>query len=59
MTGGFAVLAYPVTYRDSGIMTFMVGTNGVVYQKDLGESTTGTAQALTEYDPAQGWSPAT
>ena len=59
MTGGFAVLAYPVTYRDSGIMTFMVGTDGVVYQKDLGASTTATAQALTEYDPAQGWSPAT
>jgi len=59
MTGGFAVLAYPVAYRDSGIMTFMVGTDGVVYQKDLGESTTATAQALTEYDPAEGWNPAT
>jgi hypothetical protein len=58
MTGGFAVLAYPVTYRDSGIMTFMLGTDGVLYQKDLGETTTATAQRLTVYDPA-GWSPAT
>jgi hypothetical protein len=58
MTGGFAVLAYPAAYRDSGIMTFMVGTDGVVYQKDLGETTLATAQTLTEYDPA-GWNPAT
>ena len=58
MTGGFAVLAYPAAYRDSGIMSFIVGTDGVIYQKDLGETTTATAQALTEYDPA-GWNPAT
>jgi hypothetical protein len=59
MTGGFAVLAYPAVYRDSGIMTFMVGTDGVIYQKDLGDTSTATAQALTEYDPTEGWSPAT
>ena len=59
MTGGFAVLAYPVEYRNSGIMTFIVASDGVVYQKDLGETTTATAQALTEYDPAEGWKPAT
>ena len=58
MTGGFAVLAYPAAYRDSGIMSFIVGTDGVVYQKDLGDTTNATAQALSEYDPA-GWSPAT
>ena len=40
MTGGFAVLAYPVEYRNSGIMTFVIGKDGVVYQKDLGEKTT-------------------
>jgi hypothetical protein len=56
MTGGFAVLAYPAAYRDSGIMSFMVGMDGVVYQKDLGETTTATAQAVTAYDPA-GWNP--
>lgn len=58
MTGGVAVLAYPAEYRTSGIMTFIVGADGVVYQKDLGEKTTELAQALTEYNPADGWKPA-
>jgi hypothetical protein len=58
MTGGFAVLAWPAQYRDSGIMTFMVGKDGVVYQKDLGEDTSAAAQGLTEYNPAEGWKPA-
>jgi hypothetical protein len=58
MIGGFAVLAYPAKYRNSGIMTLMVGTDGIVYQKDLGEKTSEVAQALTEYDPADGWKPA-
>jgi len=58
MTGGFAVLAYPVEYRNSGIMTFIVGKDGMVYQKDLGEKTTETAEALTEYNPGDGWNPA-
>jgi Protein of unknown function (DUF2950) len=58
LTGGFAVLAYPVTYRNSGIMTFIVGNDGVVYQKDLGETTTDTAAALAEYNPGDGWKPA-
>ncbi len=46
MTGGFAILAYPAEYRNSGIMTFIVGKDGVVYQKDLGENTSTLAQAL-------------
>jgi hypothetical protein len=58
MTGGFAVLAYPAEYRVSGIMTFVVGPDGTVYQKDLGESTTTAAPALTAYDPGDGWVPA-
>lgn len=58
MTGGFAVLAWPAKYRDSGIMTFMVGKDGVVYQSDLGEDTATAAQGLTEYNPAEGWKPA-
>jgi len=58
MTGGFAVLAYPVEYRKSGIMTFIVGKDGVVYQKDLGENTPKVAEALTDYDPGDRWSPA-
>jgi hypothetical protein len=58
MTGGFAVVAYPVEYRNSGIMTFIVGKDGVVYQKDWGEKTAEIAQAMTQYDPADGWNPA-
>ncbi|MGO9368935.1 MAG: DUF2950 domain-containing protein [Terriglobales bacterium] len=55
MTGGFAILAYPATYRDSGIMTFIVGKDGIVYQKDLGEKTTDLAAAISEYNPGDGW----
>jgi len=55
MTGGFAILAYPAEYRNSGIMTFMVGKDGVVYQKDLGEKTADVAIAATEYNPDEGW----
>jgi len=58
MTGGFAVLAYPAEYRVSGIMTFVVGPDGVVYQKDLGEATGTAAPALTAYNPGDGWAPA-
>lgn len=58
MTGGFAVLAYPTEYRNSGIMTFIVGPDGVVYQKDLGPQTTQIAEAITEYNPGNEWKPA-
>ncbi|HEY6292640.1 MAG TPA: DUF2950 domain-containing protein [Terriglobia bacterium] len=58
MTGGFAILAYPAQYRNSGIMTFIVGKDGIVYQKDLGETTTDAAAALAEYNPGDGWNPA-
>ena len=57
MTGGFAVLAYPAAYQDSGIMTFLVGTDGIVYEKDLGPKTVDTAVAMTEYNPGDGWKP--
>jgi hypothetical protein len=56
LTGGFAVLAWPAKYRDSGIMTFMVGEDGVIYQKDLGDKTSEAAAAITSYDPGEGWS---
>ena len=58
MTGGFAVVAYPAEYRNSGIMTFIVDKDGVVYQKDLGDQTTAVAEAMTTYDPSEGWNPA-
>lgn len=58
MTGGFAVVAFPAEYRNSGIMTFIVGKDGIVYQKDLGEQTDALARALAEYDPGDGWKPA-
>ncbi len=58
LTGGFAIVAYPVQYRNSGIMTFVVSKEGVVYQKDLGEKTTETAAAMAEYNPGDGWAPA-
>ena len=55
MTGGFAVLAYPAEYRNSGIMTFIIDKDGTVYQKDLGEKTADVAVAMTEYNPGEGW----
>jgi hypothetical protein len=59
MTGGFAVLAYPADYRNTGIMSFIVGDDGVVYQKDLGEQTAQAAAVITEYNPGDGWKPVT
>jgi hypothetical protein len=56
--GRFAILAYPAEYRNSGIMTFIIGKDGVVYQKDLGEKTGDVALAMTEFNLADGWSPA-
>ncbi len=55
MVGGFAFVAYPAVYRSSGVMTFIVNQNGVVYQKDLGPDTAKIANAMTEYDPDSTW----
>jgi hypothetical protein len=55
MTGGFALLAYPAKYASSGVMTFMVGPNGVVYQKDLGTDTLSKATRLKAYNPDSSW----
>ena len=51
--GGFAVVAYPARYGNSGIMTFIVNQQGVVYQKDLGEKTDDEAKAITVYEPGK------
>jgi hypothetical protein len=58
MTGGFALVVYPAEYRNSGIMTFIIGKDGIVYQKDLGGETDALARAMAEYDPGDGWKPA-
>jgi hypothetical protein len=55
MVSGFAFVAYPAVYRSSGVMTFIVNQNGVVYQKDLGPDTEKIAHAMTEYDPDSTW----
>jgi len=55
MTGGFALLAYPADYRSSGVMTFIVGQDGVIYQKDLGPKTAELASAIKEYSPDKTW----
>jgi Protein of unknown function (DUF2950) len=55
MTGGFAILASPVTYGDSGMMTFIVSREGVVYQKDLGAVTSAQVGSINSYNPTDGW----
>ena len=55
MTGGFAFIAYPAEYRSSGVMTFIVNEDGVVYQKDLGWKTATLAAAMKEFNPGAGW----
>jgi hypothetical protein len=52
MTGGFAFIAYPAEYRSSGVMTFIVNQDGVVYQRDLGRQTAVLANAMKEYNTA-------
>jgi hypothetical protein len=57
MTGGFAVLAYPADYRNSGVMTLIINQDGLVFQKDLGEKTAELAKAMNEFNPDDTWSP--
>jgi Protein of unknown function (DUF2950) len=56
MTGGFAILATPVKYGETGIMTFMMGPDGFVYERDLGPDTAKLAAAIQEYNPDDNWS---
>jgi hypothetical protein len=55
MTDGFALVAWPARYGDTGVMTFIVNHDGVVYQKDLGPRTAVVAPAITRFDPGAGW----
>ena len=55
MTGGFAFVAYPADYRSSGVNTFVVGADGVVYEKDLGKKTETIAKSMKELNPDSSW----
>ncbi|SBW06144.1 conserved exported hypothetical protein [uncultured delta proteobacterium] len=55
MVNGFALLAYPETYGVSGVMTFMVNQEGVVYEKNLGRDTTAEAAKIAVFDPDSSW----
>lgn len=55
MIGGFALVAYPAIYGNSGIMTFIVNNDGVVYEKDLGPNTAALAKAMKSYNPDSTW----
>lgn len=55
MIGGFALIAYPAEYGASGVMTFVVSHDGVVYEKDLGPGTAKVAQQMKAFDPDESW----
>jgi hypothetical protein len=55
MLGGFAVVAYPAEYGSSGVMTFIVNHDGIVYQKDMGPKTAEIASTMKLFDPGPGW----
>lgn len=56
MIGGFALIAWPAEYGNTGIMTFIVNQRGKVFQKDLGEKTVSRAKSITTFDPDETWS---
>jgi len=56
LVGGFALVAYPAEYRNSGVMTFIINQDGVLFQKDLGTTTADAANAMSEFDPDASWS---
>jgi len=55
LTGGFALLAVPARWGDSGVMSFMVNQNGIVFEKNLGPDTARLARAIGSFDPDPGW----
>ena len=58
MIGGFGVIAWPVRYGDTGVMTFIVNQDGIVYEQDLGPQTAQKAAAILTFDPGKGWAKA-
>jgi len=57
MTAGFAYLAYPAKYDDTGIQSFIINQQGVIYQKDLGKDSANVVKAMTSFDPDSSWKP--
>ena len=55
MIGGFAVIAWPAEYESSGVMTFIVNQDGIVYEQDFGPNTEKIVSEITTYDPGEGW----
>jgi len=55
MTDGYALVAWPAKYDDTGVMTFIVNQDGIVYQKNLGPNTDAAARAMKAYDPDASW----
>jgi DUF2950 family protein len=55
MIGGFAAVAYPAEYGNSGVMTFMINHNGDIYEKDLGENTAQAASRISSFNPDHTW----
>jgi hypothetical protein len=57
MTGGFAILAYPAEYGNSGVMSFLINQDGVVFESDLGENSMAAAKAINAFNPDGAWKP--
>jgi hypothetical protein len=57
MIGGFALVAWPAEYRLSGVKTFIVSHDGIVYEKDLGRDTQKVASRIDRFDPDKTWKP--
>jgi len=55
LTEGFGLVAWPAEYGSSGVMTFIVNPDGVVFQKDLGDDTQNTVNSITSFDPDSSW----
>jgi hypothetical protein len=57
MIGGFALVAGPADYRVTGVKTFIVNQEGIVYEKDLGPGTLDAFKAMTKFNPDKTWTP--
>ena len=55
MIGGFALVAFPARWADSGVMSFLINQDGVIYEKNLGPDSAAAARAMTEFNPDESW----